>query len=221
MVPKRSKSCSEECKLTAQVYELIDKGSAVSQLTLVRYHFVDPTGVADPEVLRSDYVTDVLPHLCAATAAGYSHTSTILRKVYPTAELQSEAAISPVQVGARSSNIDSTANTYRVKWTIGATTYLVAESPPVHIKRGGKHIGGCADGDFTLNNITSSTVTAALNAWITALLAVTSDSWLLCVASFYDNVHTKHETVQKYALVTGGIIGPVGTQNTRKPGRGK
>jgi hypothetical protein len=108
-----------------------------------------------------------------------------------------------------------------VKWTIGATTYLVAETPPVHVKRGGKHIGGAADGDYTSNAITSSTVITALNAWITALLAMTSDSWLLCVASFYDNVHVKHQTVQKYALVTGGILGPLGTQNTRKPGRGK
>jgi hypothetical protein len=206
--------------MAGQMVELTDVGTLLDQQAIIRYHFWDEDGVADPAVLVSDYVTDVLPVLRVFQNQAYVHKLMISRIVYPTAELQVETPINPNIAGAETGDPEPGSVTYSVKWTLGTTVHLAVGSTK-HIKRGGKHIGGCDSGDVSGNSIVAfSTINGLVGDYVDALMAILSDSWQLVVGSFTDDAGDRQTTIQKYAPVTAYVLQGIGSQVSRKPSHG-
>jgi hypothetical protein len=206
--------------MTAQIVELIDVQSYFNQECLNVFHFVDTTGVADPTVLVSDYVTDVIPLATAMQSDGLTHTAIRYRVVYPTAELTQEVPISPAAAGALTSDALATFYAASSKWTgIIPTVNLIGGTLP-HIKKGGVRLPGMVEGQAEGEEFASAFVTAWL-AWFAELKDPGTDAFLLCVASFLNGARVRQPTVTQYAVVQGTSDPSPSTQSSRKILRGR
>lgn len=203
-----------------RIIELIDKGTYLGQLALIRYHLVDPSGVADPAVAVADYLSDVLPTLVGWQNVNYLHTSLVYKEVYPTQGLQVEVPIVSGGAGTQMGTPLPGPVTWSLKWVIGATTHLDGDTGP-HIKRGGKHLGGVEDGDVVGNVFVSPSAFATLAAaYWAAFTGMISDSWLPAVAHQPPPVAHVSPPVSRYALILDAISQGVGSQVSRKPRHG-
>lgn len=207
--------------MAERIIELIDKGTFLSQQALIRYHLVDPSGVADPAVAVGDYVTHVLPTLVTWQHDAYVHNSLIYKEVYPTQGLQVEVPITSGGVGLNSGEPMPGSITWSIKWVIGATVHLDGDTGP-HIKRGGKHLSGLLESNVTGNSFTTpSAFIALLVTYWASFTPLVDDSWLPCVAHQPAAVAHVLPPVSRYALITGAISRDVGTQVSRKPSHGR
>lgn len=204
--------------MAGKVVELLDVGDINGQEMLTRYHFWNEDGVADPAVLVSDYVTNVLPLLCAVQSPLCKHSQINTTVVAPTKELVQETPVNPVQVGTLSGTALPYTVTYSLKWNIGPSTDINGGPVAGHIKRGGKHIAGPTTNPDSANGLYNGTEDTALQAYFTALHDIDADNWVLVV---YSPLQTgAHAHPERIAPVTGMVVRGFGTQTTRKPGRG-
>lgn len=207
--------------MTAKVIELIDVQLYRGQQVLNRFHFVDTSGVADPAVLVSDYVDDVLPLMALLQTPDLSHVQINARQVYPTATLVVETPISPAIVGGNTgSDVMPSYAAASFKWTIGATTVLQGGFSG-HIKRGGMRLAGMREGDWSGDGSSNPGYVTAAASFTAELQDPGTDAFLLCVASYLNGARVRQHTVQSYALVTGSSAPSISTQNTRKVLRGR
>lgn len=209
--------------MAAQVIELILHSMLFGQECLNRLHYVDTTGVADPAVLRSDFINDVIPTMRSLVTSQLTFTRVDSRKVYPTADLVVEQNIQPAIAGANTSGdpLPSYAAA-SAKWAIGATVVL-AGGFTGHIKKGGMRLPGMTEDHFSGNGLSGSFATD----WATMFAELKdpgTDAFLLCVASYLSGnskPRPRQQTVQAYALVTGSSDPSPSTQNSRKVLRGR
>lgn len=206
--------------MVAQVIELIDEQVLFGQQVLNVFHYVDTTGVADPAVLVSDYINDVLPLVQGLQTTQLSHTAIRSRKVFPTADLVQETPIVPSIDGVETGDPLASCDAASGKWLLTAGTVNLVGGTLPHIKRGGVRIAGMVEGNVVGNSVVSG-YTTAWAAWVAELLDPGTDAFLLCVASFLNASRVRQKTVQQYALVGGGSAPSPSTQNTRKVLRGR
>jgi hypothetical protein len=213
--------------MVARIAELVDVQNYLGQEMENVFHFVDPAGAADLPTLVANYRDDVIPLLKAMQSTALTHTAIKVRQVYPTAELVAETSLSPAVAGTDGNLPADSYMAYSVKWTINPATVHLAGGFTGHIKRGGMRIGGITLSDVGGNAVPAGIVTAC-NAFVLELLNPGEDAFQLCVASFLIGNHTpggpprdRADTVQSYALVTGGSVPGASTQNTRKVLRGR
>lgn len=213
-------SCRKEHDMPAKIIQLIDVQSYLSQEVLNVFHFVDPTGVGDEDVLVSDYVSDVIPLVTGFQNDQLTHVAIRHRQVYPTAELTQEFAIVPPLAGSATGTEPlASADALSFKWTLGATVIL-AGGFTGHIKRGGARTSGAYEAQVTGNTVNPA-IFAGCAAWVAELRNPGTDAFLLCVASYLDAARVRQETVQAYCLVSGGSAPGISTQNSRKVLRGR
>lgn len=209
--------------MPAQVVELIDVMVDRGQQVLNRFHYVDTTGVADAAILRSDYITDVLPLIVAVQGSNISHISVHSRKVYPTADLvQIQDLTSPVVGTITASAPEPSYVACSIKWSLGPTVVL-AGGFTGHILRGGCRVPGPTEGMVNGDIIDPSNY-VAFASWFSELKDPGTDAFLLCVASYLSGnppSRTRQTTVQSYCLVTAASNPSPSTQNTRKVLRGR
>lgn len=209
--------------MPVQIVELVDFQNLNGQECLTVYHFADATGVLDPGNLAANYQADVLPEMVSFQSSDLFHYNLRVRRVYPTADLGLDHAITPTVPGGVSGTDDMPGFTsFSIKWQIGPTTWLVAGRTD-HIKRGGKHLPGMRESQAHGDTIVDANTIAFCADYVTALLNMDAGGWDLVVASFVTpgSPSVTHKTVQGYAPVLAGSPPSPGTQNTRKVLRGR
>lgn len=207
--------------MAGKMWELVDSGTYLGQMALIRYHFWNSDGAGVPGDLFASYRDDVLPSLVAIETTDYVHKSVIIKQVYPTVTLQQEYGISSGGIGTNGSNSAPGSTTYSVKWTLGDTVWLVGTPDSHHIKRGGKHLGGVGQNDIDGNTITAGGIITGIGTYVAALLGIIGDNWQLVIAHQPAPVAKVPQPVSKYAVVTGYVLQGVGSQVSRKPRHGK
>jgi len=209
--------------MVAQVIELLDMQNLNGQEVLTAYHFLDATGALTPDDLATNYQADVIPEFAAFQSSDLFHHNVRVRRVFPTADLALDHAVTPTVPGTVSGTDDMPAfTTFSIKWIIGATVQLAGGSTE-HIKRGGKRLPGGRESQFHGDTITDVNTIAFVADYVTALLNMDAAGWDLVVASYELPGATprRQHTVQRYAPVLGGSPPSPGTMNTRKVLRGR
>lgn len=206
--------------MTALVVEIVDVQDFAGQQVLNVFHFVDPSGVGDPAVLLSDYVSDVLPLMKVLQDDTLTHTTLRWRTVFPTASLQLEYTTGLPVAGTDPGVALASCVAASFKWILGSGTVNLVGGTLPHIKRGGARIAALDEGNVT-GNFTDSLYNTAAAAFVAELLNPGTDAFQLCVVSFLNSSRVRQHTAQQYALVTGSPVPAVSTQNTRKILRGR
>jgi hypothetical protein len=213
--------------MVAQIVELIDVQTQAGQEVLNVFHFVDEAGTADPLVLMSDYVSDVLPLSQPLQSTGLSHNSLRWRKVFPATTLTLDYNTGLPVVGTDASDALASCDAASFKWILGNPTVVLSGGFTGHIKRGGCRLAGLDEGNVSGNTCGAGFLAAAVT-WAAELRQPGgSDAWQLCVASFLvgnpvpGTPRARSETVTAYTIVSGASQPAPSTQNSRKILRGR
>lgn len=213
--------------MTAKIIEIADVQVLAGQQVLNVFHFVDPTGVGDPAVLLSDYVTSVLPTAQPIQSTALAHTTLRWRQVYPTTTLTLDYSTGLPVAGTDAAEPLASCDAASFQWILSNPTVVLAGGFTGHIKRGGARLAGFTE-TMVVGNACAPAIMTAAAAWFAALKQPGgSDAFQLCVASFLIGNPVPHvprarsETVTAYTIVGSSSQPAPSTQNSRKVLRGR
>lgn len=196
-------------------WELVDHATMTGQEQITRYYFVDPTGLGTSAGLNAAYQDVILPLLAACQVDQVVHDSVTIRQVFPSLELGTVYPISPTVPGTQTAAAVPGPVTYSLQLVPGPTTDFTGTTVTPYIKRGGKHIGGVSfsyiedDGGYAGGN------DAAVQAFGNILIPPATTPYGCAIVT-----RESGEVPTKLAFVLNAIPRSLGTQTTRKVGRG-
>jgi hypothetical protein len=213
--------------VAVQILEVTLVGQLAGQQCLNRFHFVNPAGTGDPTDVLAPFVTDVVTPLASGATAEATWDELLYRVITDATTPGNAYSITPAAVGAEAGDAALSFASVTVRWNIGATAIILAETPQRRIHRGGKHIGGLIEGYIVDQHITPACHTWAANV-AEGYLGMSDGGWIPCVVGFEKipvprphPLPPEYTVPNKYALITGYLINPnLGSQVSRKVGHG-
>lgn len=214
--------------MPAQILQITSVADLFGQQVLNRWHFLDPTGTADPAPVLPAFVTDVItPYKNWAVSAMQFHML-LYRIITDPLSSQQEYAINPVIVGASPTPGEPSYVAATVRWNFSATQVLTPETPQRRIRRGGKRLAGVAEGTV-VNNYFQLTILPFIELIPEGYLGMSVGGFVPIIAGFpvqppkgVDRDDPTLQVPNKYAPITGFVVNQyAGTQVSRKVGHGR
>jgi len=202
--------------VAATIYELVDVALWNSEVEmLTRYYFEDSTGALDPGDLNTSYQAHGLVGLTGIQSTECVHHSVRIRPVYPSVALTISHPINPAVGGAKTGNAAPPFATISMQIVPGPTLTPLGGVAAPYIKRGGKHVGGLPISYFDGQGVYNGSADDEVASYWTELGLMVEDGWQYVIARTNSN-----GLVLARAVAANYVINAVGTQTTRKVGRG-
>jgi hypothetical protein len=194
---------------------------------LNRWDFFNPDDSAPVAATLAAFITDVInPYLVFANTQTV-FTELLYQVVTNPLTPQQIFPITPAKIGTDSGVMAPTFVCATVRWSLGATVVLTAETPQRRVRRGGKHLGGITE-DYFVGNAWTVGAIPHFEAVAEGYLGMANDGWVPCVTGHPQRArhvpgtpHVPAAPPNKYCLITGFSVNrAVGSEVSRKAGHG-
>jgi hypothetical protein len=188
---------------------------------------VNAAGSEDASLVMPAFVTNVLGAYQTFVHTGMVWTELLWRIATNPLAPQQIYPISPNLVGASASIHSPSFVCATIRWAIGITVVLTAESPQRRVRRGSKHLAGITEDYFT-GNVWIPAAIPHFEGVAEAYLGMADGGFLPCVTGRPKYVKKVPGSApvpapppNKYALITGFSVNRnVGSEVSRKAGHG-
>lgn len=213
--------------MAASILEIVSVGTCDGEQMENRWDFVNPTGSEDASLVLPAFVTNVISAYQVFTHTGTVWTELLWRIATNPLAPQQIYPISPNRLGASGSIHAPSFVCATIRWAIGPTVVLTAESPQRRVRRGGKHLGGITEDYFT-GNVWIPAAIPHFETVAEAYLGMSDGGFVPCVTGRPRYVKkvpgspaVPAPPPNKYALITGFSVNrTVGSEVSRKAGHG-
>jgi hypothetical protein len=213
--------------MPASILEVVSVGKNQGEALLNRWHFVSADGSGTTPTVFPAFVTNVLGPYAAMANTQVVWTELLWRIITDPLAPQQIYAITPSLHGTDGALPAPTFVCGTIRWAIGTSVVLTAETPQRRVRRGGKHLGGLVD-NFVVGNAIDPTQIHFIEAVAQGYLGMADGGFIPCVCGFPKQ--TKHvpgtpprptPPPNKYALITGYSVNVnAGSEVSRKVGHG-
>jgi len=197
-------------------WELVDVSLWNSEVEMLsRYFFVDSTGLLTAADLNTSYQANALSPLCGIQSTECVHHSVRIRPAYPAVGLTVSFPINPAVGGSKTGNAAPPFATISMQIVPGATVTPTGSPVSNYIKRGGKHIGGLPISYFDGQGVYNGTADDEVANYWASFADMLADGFQYVIARTNNT-----GLLLAQAPASSYVINAVGTQTTRKVGRG-
>lgn len=213
--------------MAASILEIVSVATNDGEMMENRWHFVNEAGSEDASLVLPAFITSVIDEMIIYEHAGVVHTELLWRIITNPLQAQQIYPITPNVVGTNTGAHDKTFVCATIRWSLGTTVVLTAESPQRRVRRGSKHLGGVTE-DYSDGQVWSATAIPHFEDVAEGYLGMSDGGFIPCVCGFPKRAPHVPGTPSvpaappnKYCLITGFSVNRnVGSEVSRKVGHG-